>query len=160
MSCAVCWCGPSWSGVGRQDWHATEVHTAWQLSLSQLEIPRGVRNPRKWNVAPRQVSPSQYRSVPINLIQKRVSEYFQLRELRNRDLRVRSKRRFITFPRQLAMYIARHITTASLEEIGRQFGGMHHTTVLHSIRKIDTMRRSDENLDRTITRLVDALQQQ
>jgi chromosomal replication initiator protein len=48
--------------------------------------------------------------------------------------------------------------TASLPEIGRQFGGKHHTTVLHSIDKIEEIRRSDKHLNRAITRLMDALQ--
>ena len=73
---------------------------------------------------------------------------------------MRSNRRTFTFPRQLAMYIARHLTSASLLEIGRQFGGMHHATVLHSINKIEEMRRLDESLNCTITRLMDVLRQQ
>jgi len=113
--------------------------------------------PSKIEAAPRQVFPSQYSSVPIDLIQKRVSEYFQLRELRNQDLRMRSNRRIITFPRQLAMYIVRQVTTASLQEIGRQFGGMHHTTVLHSINKIEAMRRLDEASNLTIAGLINDL---
>jgi chromosomal replication initiator protein len=56
------------------------------------------------------------------------------------------------------MYIVKQLTTASLRDIGRQFGGQHHTTVLHSINKIEEMRRSDKELNRTITRLMDALQ--
>jgi len=48
----------------------------------------------------------------------------------------------------------------TLPEIGRQFGGMPHTTVLHSINKIETMRGLDEKLNLTITQLMDALQQQ
>jgi chromosomal replication initiator protein len=56
------------------------------------------------------------------------------------------------------MYIVKQLTTASLPEIGRQFGGKHHTTVLHSINKIETQRRSDKDLNRVITRLMDALQ--
>ena len=55
------------------------------------------------------------------------------------------------------MYIARQLTGASLDEIGREFGGKHHTTVLHSINKIEAMRRSDGELNRTITRLMDAV---
>jgi hypothetical protein len=113
----------------------------------------------KIDLAPRNISPSQSTSVMIDMIQKLVSEYFYLPELRVQNLRVRSNRQIITFPRQLAMYIARHFTMASLPEIGRQFG-MHHTTVLHSINKIEGMRRSDEDLDRTITRLMDAFEQQ
>ena len=103
----------------------------------------------------RNIIASQEKRVTIDLIQKRVSEHFNLRE---QDLRVRSNTRAIAFPRQVAMYIVKQLTTASLPEIGRQFGGKHHTTVLHSINKIEEMRRSDKDLNRTITRLMDALQ--
>jgi chromosomal replication initiator protein len=52
------------------------------------------------------------------------------------------------------MNIVRQLTGASLQEIGTQFGGKHHTTVLHSINKIEELRRSDKTLNRTITRLM------
>jgi chromosomal replication initiator protein len=97
----------------------------------------------------------QEKRVTIDLIQKRVSEHFNLRE---QELKARSNTRAIAFPRQVAMYIVKQLTTASLPEIGRQFGGKHHTTVLHSINKIEEIRRSDKELNRTITRLMDALQ--
>jgi chromosomal replication initiator protein len=103
----------------------------------------------------RNIIASQEKRVTIDLIQKRVSEHFNLRE---QDLKVRSNTRAIAFPRQVAMYIVKQLTTASLPEIGRQFGGKHHTTVLHSINKIEGMRRSDKDLNRVITRLMDALQ--
>ena len=103
----------------------------------------------------RNIIASQEKRVTIDLIQKRVSEHFNLRE---QDLKVRSNTRAIAFPRQVAMYIVKQLTTASLPEIGRQFGGKHHTTVLHSINKIEEMRRADKDLNRTITRLMDALQ--
>jgi chromosomal replication initiator protein len=103
----------------------------------------------------RNIIASQEKRVTIDLIQKRVSEHFNLRE---QDLKMRSNTRAIAFPRQVAMYIVKQLTTASLPEIGRQFGGKHHTTVLHSINKIEEMRRSDKDLNRTITRLMDALQ--
>ena len=103
----------------------------------------------------RNIIASQEKRVTIEVIQKRVSEHFNLRE---QDLKVRSNTRAIAFPRQVAMYIVKQLTTASLPEIGRQFGGKHHTTVLHSIHKIEEMRRSDKELNRTITRLMDALQ--
>ncbi|HXO94387.1 MAG TPA: chromosomal replication initiator protein DnaA [Candidatus Acidoferrum sp.] len=103
----------------------------------------------------RNIIASQEKRVTIEVIQKRVSEHFNLRE---QDLKVRSNTRAIAFPRQVAMYIVKQLTTASLPEIGRQFGGKHHTTVLHSINKIEEMRRSDKELNRTITRLMDALQ--
>jgi chromosomal replication initiator protein len=130
---------------------------SWAVMERRRDTPRGTE-PSEIEVAPRQVSPSQYSSVPIDLIQKKVREYFQLRELRDQDLGLRSHRQIITFPRQLAMYIARQATGASLQEIGKQFGGRHHTTVLHSINKIERLRRSDEDLNRTITRLLDVPQ--
>ena len=103
----------------------------------------------------RNIIASQEKRVTIDLIQKSVSEHFNLRE---QDLKIRSNTRAIAFPRQVAMYIVKQLTTASLPEIGRQFGGKHHTTVLHSINKIEELRRSDKELNRTITRLMDALQ--
>jgi len=77
--------------------------------------------------------------------------------MRDPELKVRTNRRAYVFPRQIAMYIARQITGASLDEIGREFGGRHHATVLHSINKIEAMRRSDEAMNRTIVRLEDTL---
>ena len=59
-------------------------------------------------------------------------------------------------PRQIAMYITRQLTGASLQEIGRNFGGRHHTTVLHSIRRVEKMRPPDSELDRTIRRLMES----
>jgi chromosomal replication initiator protein len=61
------------------------------------------------------------------------------------------------FLRQIAMYIARQVTLASLQEIGRQFGGRHHTTALHCIRKIEKLPCSDDAVDRAITQLMNAV---
>src|SRR5260370_41855289 len=84
----------------------------------------------------RNISASQEKRVTIDLIQKRVSKHFNLRE---QDLKVRSNTRAIAYPRQVAMYIVKQLTTASLPEIGRHFGGTHHTTVLHSIKHIEDL---------------------
>lgn len=92
----------------------------------------------------------------IESIRRQVCEHFYLREMRDPQLTVRSNRRAYVLPRQIAMYIARQLTSASLQEIGRQFGGRHHTTVMHSINKIEEMRSSDKALNSTITRLVNA----
>ena len=83
-------------------------------------------------------------------------ENFYLREMRDRELAVRTNRRSYLLPRQIAIHIARQLTRATLQEIGREFGGRHQTTALHSINKIDQMRRTDKALDRTITQLKDA----
>jgi chromosomal replication initiator protein len=95
----------------------------------------------------------QEKKVTIEQIQKRVGEHFGLRA---QDLKVRSNSKVIAFPRQVAMFLVKQLTSASLPEIGRQFGGKHHTTVLHSINKIETLRRVDKDLNKTINRLLDS----
>jgi chromosomal replication initiator protein len=101
----------------------------------------------------RNIIATQEKRITIDLIQKKVGEQFGLREA---DLKVRSNTKAIAFPRQVAMYLVKQLTSASLPEIGRQFGGKHHTTVLHSINKIDALRRSDKDLNRTINKLMDS----
>lgn len=93
------------------------------------------------------------KKVSIDQIQRRVGEHFGLR---GQDLKVRSNSKAIAFPRQIAMYMVKQLTSASLPEIGRQFGGKHHTTVLHSIHKIDTLRHTDKELNKTINKLLDS----
>jgi hypothetical protein len=93
----------------------------------------------------------------IESIRRQVCERFYLLEMRDPELTVRNNRRLYVLPRQLAMYIARQLTGTSLQEIGREFGGRHHTTVLHSINRIGEMRRTDEALNRTITQLMGAV---
>ena len=101
----------------------------------------------------RNIIATQEKRITIDLIQKKVGEQFGLRE---QDLKVRSNAKAIAFPRQIAMYLVKQLTSASLPEIGRQFGGKHHTTVLHSINKIDALRRNDKDLNRTINKLMDS----
>jgi len=91
--------------------------------------------------------------VTIEQIQRRVGEHFGLRA---QDLKVRSNSKVIAFPRQVAMYLVKQLTSASLPEIGKQFGGKHHTTVLHSINKIEALRQVDKDLNKTINRLYDS----
>ena len=97
---------------------------------------------------------TQEKKVSIEQIQRRVGEHFGLR---GQDLKVRSNSKAIAFPRQVAMYLVKQLTSASLPEIGRQFGDKHHTTVLHSIHKIENLRRTDKELNKTINRLLDSL---
>jgi chromosomal replication initiator protein len=63
--------------------------------------------------------------VTIAAIQKIVSEHFHMRELRDPDLQVRCRKRVFVLPRQVAMYVVKQTTAASLEEIGQLFGGRH-----------------------------------
>jgi chromosomal replication initiator protein len=96
----------------------------------------------------------QSRKVSIEAIQKAVSEQFGLRLP---EIKAKNNSRQIVFPRQIAMYLAKHLTEASLPEIGRQFGGKHHTTVLHSIEKIEEQRKSDKDLNRLLNKLTETL---
>ncbi len=97
---------------------------------------------------------SQARKVTIESIQKAVSEQFGLRLV---EIKAKNNSRAIVYPRQIAMYLAKHLTEASLPEIGRQFGGKHHTTVLHSVEKIDEVRKTDKDLNRLLNKLTEQL---
>jgi chromosomal replication initiator protein len=96
----------------------------------------------------------QSRKVTIETIQKQVAEQFGLRLP---EIKAKNNSRQIVFPRQIAMYLAKHLTEASLPEIGRQFGGKHHTTVLHSIEKIEEQRKNDKDLNRLLNKLSEQL---
>lgn len=96
----------------------------------------------------------QERRVSIENIQRAVCEEFGLSLPR---LKARDNSRKVAFPRQIAMYLAKQMTSASLPQIGREFGGKHHTTVLHSVEKIDKQRKSDKDLNRLINKLSDTL---
>lgn len=70
----------------------------------------------------------------------------------------RSNVRHVLLPRQLAMYLCKRLTKKSYPEIGRQFGGKHHTTVMHSVQKIDRLISSDVDIRGTVDRLVEMLE--
>lgn len=91
------------------------------------------------------------RSVTIETIQKVVADYYNLRVA---DLKAKSNSRNIAVPRQVAMYLCKMLTKASLPEIGREFGGKHHTTVLHSINKINELYEQKGNFHRLINSLI------
>ena len=97
---------------------------------------------------------SQARKVTIESIQKAVAEQFGLRLV---EIKSKNNSRSIVYPRQIAMYLAKHLTEASLPEIGRQFGGKHHTTVLHSVDKIEEARKTDKDLNRLINKMTEQL---
>lgn len=93
--------------------------------------------------------------VTIDSIQKAVAERFQIK---TSQLREKSNTPKVVYPRQVAMYLVKELTSASLPEIGRVFGGKHHTTVIHSINKIEKKRLIDPELNRMLHSLMDSLQ--
>ena len=90
--------------------------------------------------------------VSLDSIQRAVAEEFELTPAR---LRENTNVRSITFPRQIAMYLCKQLTQASLPEIGRSLGGKHHTTVMHALNKIERQRQDDQELNRIIHKLTD-----
>jgi chromosomal replication initiator protein len=80
------------------------------------------------------------KAVSIEGIQKFVADYYQLKVA---DLKSRNNAKSISMPRQIAMYLCKSLTNASLPEIGKSFGGKHHSTVIHSIKKIEELRKTD-----------------
>jgi chromosomal replication initiator protein len=98
---------------------------------------------------------AQDRKVTIDGIQKAVAEHFDMKQS---QLKEKSNTRQVVHPRQVAMYLVKELTNASLPEIGRAFGGKHHTTVMHSIKKIEQQRQTDPDLNRLLHKLIESLQ--
>ncbi|PHS72718.1 MAG: chromosomal replication initiator protein DnaA [Cycloclasticus sp.] len=96
----------------------------------------------------------QNKRIGIDNIQKTVAEYYKIRMS---DLLSSKRTRSITRPRQLAMALAKELTSYSLPEIGSQFGGRDHTTVLHATRKISELRDSDQKIDEDYKNLLRTL---
>ena len=93
--------------------------------------------------------------VTIQQIQKLVASTYKLT---GEELVSKNNARQISHPRQVAMYLCKHLTKHSYPEIGRAFGGKHHTTVMHSVEKIESLVVTDETLQRLITELSESLQ--
>ena len=89
-------------------------------------------------------------NVTIETIQKVVADYFSLSYT---DLKGKKRTKAISFPRQLAMYIAREITEYSTTELGMEFGGRDHTTVMHGCQKIEERIKAEPSLETTIQKL-------
>ena len=91
--------------------------------------------------------------ITIEMIQKFVADQFGVKIT---ELKAKNNSKTVAEPRQIAMYLIKTLTAASLPEIGKAFGGKHHSTVIHSVRKIDLMRRRDPDFDRLINSFVQA----
>lgn len=87
------------------------------------------------------------RRVTVDMIQKAVAEHYSLKQA---DLISERRARAVARPRQVAMWLAKQITTRSLPDIGRRFGGRDHTTVLHAVRRIDSLKSEDAAIARDI----------
>jgi chromosomal replication initiator protein len=93
------------------------------------------------------------RAVTIESIQKFVSDYYQLKVT---ELKSKNNSKSIAMPRQIAMYLCKNLTHASLPEIGRSFGGKHHSTVIHSIKKVEELRKHDGDFNSLISNFLES----
>ena len=98
--------------------------------------------------------PGTERRITMDSVLRAVAEQFQLQPA---QLKQKTNARQIAYPRQIAMYLIKELTQSSLPEIGRMFGGKHHTTVLHSVQKIDRLRQKDPDLNRLIHKVTDSI---
>src|SRR5687767_768574 len=93
------------------------------------------------------------RAVTIEGVQKAVADHYSLRVA---ELKSRNNSKSVAMPRQVAMYLCKNLTNASLPEIGRSFGGKHHSTVIHSIRKVEDMRQKNGDFNTLIISLMES----
>jgi chromosomal replication initiator protein len=93
------------------------------------------------------------RAVTIEIVQKAVSDHYSLKVS---ELKSKNNSKSVALPRQIAMYLCKALTSASLPEIGRSFGGKHHSTVIHSIRKIEDMRQKNGDFNTLINTLLES----
>ena len=94
------------------------------------------------------------KAVTIDQIQRFVAEYYQLKLS---DLKSKNNSKSVAMPRQVAMYLCKSLTHASLPEIGRSFGGKHHSTVIHSIKKVEDMRKKSGEFDKQVATLLQSV---
>lgn len=97
----------------------------------------------------------QDRRITIDSVVKAVAEKYGIKPS---QLREKSNRKEIVGPRQVAMYLVKELTHASLPEIGRAFGGKHHTTVIHSVNKVSEQKPKDPDLNKLINSVIDSFQ--
>jgi chromosomal replication initiator protein len=102
----------------------------------------------------RDVLKHEEKTITIDLIQKFVADYYRLKLV---DLKSRNNSKSVAIPRQVAMYLCKTLTTASLPEIGKSFGGKHHSTVIYSIQKVQELRQRDPTFNTLIHTLAESI---
>jgi chromosomal replication initiator protein len=93
-------------------------------------------------------------AISTDKVMRAVASFFALKPA---QLKAKSNSQPIALPRQIAMYICKELTKQSLPQIGKDFGGKHHTTVLHSVRKIESLRKKDSEISAAVTAIVKSL---
>jgi len=93
-------------------------------------------------------------AITVESIQKLVANHYNLKVT---ELKSKNNSQQVSFPRQVAMYLCKRMTESSLPEIGRRFGGKHHSTVIHAIQKIEQKRSNEREFDRLVDSFVQLL---
>ena len=93
------------------------------------------------------------RAVTIEIVQKAVADHYSLKVA---ELKSKNNSKSVAMPRQIAMYLCKTLTNASLPEIGKSFGGKHHSTVIHSIRKVEAMRQKNGDFNTLIHNMLES----
>jgi chromosomal replication initiator protein len=101
----------------------------------------------------RNVLQNDERAVTIEIVQKAVADRYSLKVS---ELKSKNNSKSVAMPRQIAMYLCKALTNASLPEIGKSFGGKHHSTVIHSIRKVEDLRQKDGDFNTVINTLMES----
>lgn len=121
--------------------YADLVNKKITLEIAQQQLKDVFSSPRHSNIT-------------VEMIQRVVAEYFNLS---HNDLRGRKRTKAIVFPRQIAMFIVREMTELSTTEVGWEFGGRDHTTVMHSCQRVENRMRTDPTLDPIIQNLIKSI---
>lgn len=124
--------------------YADLVNKNITIEIAQQQLKDFFANPKQNNVT-------------MDVIQRTVAEYFNLS---GNDLKGKKRTKVIAFPRQLAMYVAREMTEFSTTEVGLEFGGRDHTTVMHACQRIEDRMRTDPTLEPTIQFLIRTIKEQ
>lgn len=96
----------------------------------------------------------QSKKITIDIIQQKVAQYF---DIRLADMRSKKRTRAVAYPRQIAMYLSRDLTDFSLPEIGEQFGGRDHSTVLHACEKVHKDMQAKNDARQTVTKILNSI---
>jgi len=135
-----------------RDLESTLVTLGAYIDISKKEVSLDVAQQLLKDV----FNQTRHGNVSIEHIIRAISDYFNVS---SNDMKGKKRTQKIVFPRQVAMYIAREITEYSTTELGLEFGGRDHTTVMHSCQKIDERLKTDPTLEVTIQKLIQVIKQ-
>jgi chromosomal replication initiator protein len=130
-----------------------ELEGAWTKLLAYSSVTKMPINLPMAQQALKQLLPNTEKRITIDAVQRAVADRYGLQPA---QLKQKTNAHEISRPRQVAMYLCKELTSASLPEIGRHFGGKHHTTVLHSVRKVEELRQTDPDMNKLIHSVMDS----